>query len=71
MMKVIGKEGNDLILLALKEDHVEKGDYLMVNDNNDKALLIQMYDESYLNTESVVDDMIKDEIIRLSSIENR
>lgn len=71
MMKVIGKEGNDLILLALKEDHVEKGDYLMVNDNSDKALLIQMYDESYLNTESVVDDMIKDEIIRLSSIENR
>jgi hypothetical protein len=70
MMKVIGKENNDLILLALKEDEIEKGDYLIVDDNR-KALLIQMYDESYLNTESVVDDMIKDEIIKLSSMENR
>ncbi len=70
-MRIIGKEGNDIILLALKEDKVEKGDYIIVEDpDENKALLIQMYDESYLNTESVVDDMIKDEIIRLSSIEN-
>lgn len=71
MMKVIGKENNDLLILALKEDEIEKGDYLIVEDNTNKALLIQMYDELYLNTESVIDDMIKDEIIQLSSMENR
>ncbi len=70
-MKVIGKENDDLIILALKDDDVERGDYLIVEDKHDKALLVQMYDEYYLNTESVIDDMIKYEIIRLSSMENR
>jgi len=71
-MKVIGKEGNDLIILVLKDEEIEKGEYLIVEDNNNnRALLIQMYDESYLNNESLIDDMIKDEIIKLSSLENR
>ncbi len=70
-MKVIGKEGNDLIILVLKDEKIERGDYLIVEDNSNKALLIQMYDETYLNNESLIDDMIKDEIIKFSSLENK
>lgn len=69
-MRIIVKENNDLILLALKDERVDKGDYLIVDDKSNKKLLIQMYDELYLNSESVIDDMIKDEVIRFSSVEN-
>lgn len=69
-MRIIGKEDDDLILLALNDERIEKGDYLIIEEKN-RALLIQMYDESYLNNEALTEDIIKEEIISFASTENK
>jgi len=70
-MRIVGKEGNELVILAITEDSVEKGDYLSILDTKSKRhLVIQVYDEEYLNIPSMIQDIVKDEVVRASSIED-
>ncbi len=63
-MKIIEKKGNELKILALPNEAVRVGDYLRIDDPvQGGSLIAQVYDESYLNSQSLIDDMIKDELI--------
>jgi hypothetical protein len=69
-MKIVSKEGNELLLLAIIEDKIEKGDYLVIEDSKSKRkLVVQVYDEEYLNIPSLTQDIVKDEVVKASSRE--
>lgn len=69
-MKILSKEGNELVLLAVTDDAVEKGDYLVIEDSRSKRkLVIQVYDEEYLSIPSLMQDIVKDEVVKASSRE--
>src|SRR5262245_37592621 len=68
-MKILSKNGNELLLLAMKDDVASKGDYLLIEDRN-RCMVVQIYDEEYISSQSMVEDIIKEEIVNASSIEN-
>jgi hypothetical protein len=66
-MRIIGKNNDEILLLSLQEE-VSKGDYLLIEDGNyDRMLILQVYDEEYHSTQSLLDDIMKDEIISATS----
>ena len=70
-MKILSKSGDEIILLAVTNDFANKGDYFVIEDFNlNKKLLVQIYDEEYLSSQSLADEIIKDEVIGKYSSEN-
>src|SRR5215475_13933441 len=71
-MKVLSKNNsNDLIILAMKTDVACKGDYLLIEeDKSPKRMIVQIYEEEYLSSQSLVEEIIKDEVIVESSTES-
>ena len=70
-MKILSKNGNELLLLALNEDFASKGEYLLIEDNKSKrSMVVQVYDEEYLSSQALIEDMVKEEMVNASSIEN-
>ncbi|MFL6422061.1 MAG: ATP-binding protein [Nitrososphaeraceae archaeon] len=70
-MKILSKNGNELIMLAMKTDTASKGDYLIIEDEKSKRkMIVQIYDEEYLSSQSLIEDIVKDEVVTASSIEN-
>ncbi len=58
-------------MLAVTNDFANKGDYFIIEDFNlNKKLLVQIYDEEYLSSQSLADEIIKDEVIGKYSSEN-
>ncbi len=68
-MKILSKSGNELLLLAMKDDTAEKGDYLLIEDGC-KNMVVQVYDEEYLSSQSLIEDIVKEEVVNASSAEN-
>ncbi len=67
-MKILQKTNDELILLAVKSEMVSKGDYFLIEDTEMKReLIVQVYNEEYLSNQSIVEDIVKDEIIRATS----
>ncbi len=72
-MRIISKSKDEITLLSLHDEDVSKGDYLVIEeytvDGNGRVrmLLLQVYDEEYHNTQSLLDDMVKDEILNAAS----
>lgn len=67
-MKILQKSNDELILLAVKSELVSKGDYLLIEDTEMKRqLIVQVYNEEYLSNQSIIEDIVKDEIIRATS----
>jgi DNA helicase HerA-like ATPase len=67
-LKILQKTNDELILLAVKSEMVSKGDYFLIEDPEMKRqLIVQVYNEEYLSNQSIVEDIIKDEIIRATS----
>ncbi|MDQ3869820.1 MAG: DUF87 domain-containing protein [Thermoproteota archaeon] len=70
-MKILSKSGNELILIAMQTDTASKGDYLLIDDVNSKRkMIVQIYDEEYLSSQSLIEDIVKDEVVTASSMEN-
>ncbi|MDQ3840055.1 MAG: DUF87 domain-containing protein [Thermoproteota archaeon] len=71
-MRILYKNSTDeLVLLAIKSEIAGKGDYLLINDEkSNKRMLVQLYDEEYLSSQSLVEDIVKDEMVIASSREN-
>lgn len=67
-MKILSKDGNELLLLAMKEDSAAKGDYLLVEDRR-RSMIVQIYDEQYLSSQSLIEDIVKEEVVNASSAE--
>lgn len=68
-MKILSKNGNELLLLAMNEDSASKGDYLLIQDRN-RSMIVQIYDEEYLSSQALIEDMVKEEVVNASSVEN-
>ena len=68
-MKILSKNGNELLLLAMKEDSAAKGDYLLIEDRS-KSMVVQVYDEEYVSSQALIEDIVKEEVVNASSMEN-
>ncbi len=67
-MKLVEKIGNDISIIALPTDKVFLGDYLIINDEDQHiSIVVQVYDERYLDHPGLVEDMIRDEIVGASA----
>jgi hypothetical protein len=53
----------------MKEDSAAKGDYLLIEDRN-KSMVVQVYDEEYLSSQALIEDIVKEEVVNASSTEN-
>jgi uncharacterized protein len=68
-MKILSKNGNELLLLAMKEDSAAKGDYLLIEDRS-RSMVVQVYDEEYLSSQALIEDIVKEEVVNASSTES-
>jgi DNA helicase HerA-like ATPase len=67
-LKILQKTNDELILLAVKSEIVSKGDYFLIEDTEmERDLIVQVYNEEYLSNQSIIEDIVKDEIIRATS----
>ncbi|MGB8034221.1 MAG: DUF87 domain-containing protein [Nitrososphaeraceae archaeon] len=70
-MKILSKNGNELVMLAMKTEIASKGDYLIIEDEKARRkMVVQIYDEEYLSSQSLIEDIVKDEVVIASSTEN-
>src|SRR6187200_985181 len=70
-MKILSKNGNELVMLAMISDTAIKGDYLLIEDEKSKRkMIVQIYDEEYLSSQSLIEDIVKDEVVIASSTES-
>jgi len=70
-MKILSKNGNELVMLAMKTEVASKGDYLIIEDEKARRkMVVQIYDEEYLSSQSLIEDIVKDEVVIASSTEN-
>jgi uncharacterized protein len=53
----------------MKEDSAAKGDYLLIEDRS-KSMVVQVYDEEYLSSQALIEDIVKEEVVNASSMEN-
>jgi len=52
-----------MLILSMPEDDFEKGDYVKVFDERDgKALIVQVYDETYLDSLGIQEELLRDEL---------
>jgi DNA helicase HerA-like ATPase len=67
-LKILQKTNDELVLLAVKSEIVSKGDYFLIEDTQiERDLIVQVYNEEYLSNQSIIEDIVKDEIIRATS----
>jgi len=72
-MRIVSKKDDEILILALPSEEVRKGEYLVIEDSAVKReMVVQVYDETYLDSSSFLNDIVRDEVIRSSapSIEN-
>lgn len=62
-MRVLDKCGDKVTILALPEEDVKRGDYLLVGEEGKRQLLVQVCDESYLDTLGTKEDLVRKEVI--------
>jgi len=68
-MKILSKAGNEILFLAMKDDVVAKGEYLLIEDRN-RAMVVQVYDEEYLSSQALIEEIVRVELVYASSVEN-
>lgn len=67
-MKIVEKSGNEIVLLALPSEEVLRGEYVLIEDEfQGRQILVQVYDESYLDTPELINDIVRDEVLHSSS----
>ena len=55
----------------MESDIARKGDYLLIHDEKlNKKMIVQIYNEEYLSSQSLIEDIVKDEVVVASSVEN-
>ena len=63
-MRIFRKEGNAVELIAFPEEHVEIGDYLVIEDRRlGRSLLVQVLDVQYTNIPGVFEDLLRNGIV--------
>lgn len=61
-MKILAKDSNNFFVLASPTDKVSTGDYLLISEQ-DKKVILQVYDERYLSVEGMDEEFLREELI--------
>ncbi len=67
-MKILEKVGGEVSLIALPTEKIFVGDYILIEDEDQNSrLVVQVYDERYLDHPSIVEDIVRDEVVKASA----
>ncbi|MHB8567811.1 MAG: ATP-binding protein [Nitrososphaerales archaeon] len=67
-MRILEKQGDEISIVALPSESVFQGDYLEIADNTKSgSVIVQVYEESYIPSQSLTEDIIRDQIIEASA----
>lgn len=65
ILKIVEKLGNEVSIISLPSEDIIVGDYITIaDDEKNSKLVVQVYDERYLDHPGLVEDMVRDEIMR-------
>ena len=60
-MKIYRKEGDVMQLISFPDEEVNKGDYLLVEDQRSRrGLIIQIIDIQFANIPGILEDILRD-----------
>ncbi len=62
-MRILRKDGGNLLVVASPTENVRLGDYLMVSDKDERSLILQIYDESYLDVSGMEEEVAREEVL--------
>ncbi|MEE8187467.1 MAG: hypothetical protein V3T99_07410, partial [Nitrososphaerales archaeon] len=66
-MRVLGKAGDEIHILAMQNEEIHRGDYLLLEDHSKELrLVVQAYDETYLDIPGLSEEILRDEVIGIS-----
>lgn len=66
-MRVLGKAGDEIHILAMQNEEIHRGDYLLLEDQSKELrLVVQAYDETYLDIPGLSEEILRDEVIGIS-----
>src|SRR5215472_11154308 len=65
-MKILKKEGNDILVVASPKEEVSIGDYLLASEPH-RSIVLQVYDERYLDVEGIEEEIAREEILSASA----
>ncbi len=52
-----------MLVVASPTENVRLGDYLMVSDKDERSLILQIYDESYLDVSGIEEEVAREEVL--------
>ncbi|HYR04751.1 MAG TPA: hypothetical protein VEO75_05115, partial [Nitrososphaerales archaeon] len=62
-MRILRKEGANILVVASPTENVRLGDYLVVSDRDERRLILQIYDESYLDVSGMEEEVAREEVL--------
>ncbi|MDH2902087.1 MAG: DUF87 domain-containing protein [archaeon] len=63
-MRILEKSGDVISIVALPSETVYQGDYLeIIDEQKIGSVIVQVYEESYIPSQSLTEDIIRDQII--------
>jgi DNA helicase HerA-like ATPase len=65
-LKILKKESDDILVIASPREKVRVGDYLVASEPQRK-LVLQVYDERYLDVEGVEEEIAREEVLSASA----
>jgi hypothetical protein len=67
-VRILEKQGDEISIVALPTETVYQGDYLEIVDSTSSgSVVVQVYDEMYIPSQSLTEDIIRDQIIEASA----
>ncbi len=67
-MRIIEKSGNEVLLLALPNEELSRGEYILIEDKmQGLRMVVQVYDESYLDWPELMNDLVREEVLNNSA----
>ena len=67
-MRILEKEADQISIIALPSENVFQGDYLEIIDSSGPgSVVIQVFDETYIPSQSLTEDIIREQIIESSA----
>lgn len=68
IMKVFGKSGNEILILAMPGEIASQGEYLLVEEeSSNKRMVLQVYDETYLDVPGLAEEIVRDQVMEAST----
>jgi hypothetical protein len=67
-MRILEKQRDEISIVAIPSESVFQGDYLeIVDESASGSVIVQVYDEMYIPSQSLTEDIIRDQIIEATA----